>query len=153
MKKPLFIAAIAAAGYLVYRNLTNLVKTYTVTIGAVKFNLPATKQNLFLKAIFDINLILDNPTNFAGNLKAVKLDIIFNDRLIGTVNKTTSIKINATGQTVIPIQAGISTLTLYQNISDAITAITNRSPINLQIIGTVLTSSGSLDIKENVQVR
>jgi len=145
---PLIFAGIAAAAYVFYRNFKGFSQTYRITVGRIKFNSRATQANAFLRAIFDINLNITNPTNFTGNVQAVKLNVILNDKILGSINQTVKINIPAQNTVIIPVQVGVSTLNIYDNISNAIKALSNQEPLNFQIIGTVITNYGTVNINE-----
>jgi len=154
MKKilPYIIAAIGVGGYIYYRNVKNLVKTFTARIAKVSFNLKETQRALFLKAIFDVNIELKNPSAYTGTIEGVKLDVLISGKLLGSVNKTDKITIQANNSTIIPIQIGLNTLSLYGNISNAIKALSSGTPLTLNIVGTVLTNSGAIDLNETVKL-
>lgn len=145
---PLIFAGIAAAGYIFYRNFTGFKETFTATLGKIKFNPKATQANAFLRAVFNIDLIVNNPSNFVGNIQAVKLNVIIQDKILGTVNQTVQITVPAQNKTIIPVEIGISTINLYSNLSEAIKALTSKKPLNFKIVGTILTNYGSININE-----
>jgi len=151
LKTPVIVAALAAAAYFTFRQFTGLVKTYTVRLGAIRFNSEASKQTLYTKAVFDVFLILTNPSNFTGSVTGVKLDILLGNRVLATINKTDRLTIKASGQTTVPIQVGINTLTLYGNVSEAIRSLTGQQPLTFRVVGAILTNYGQVDINEQIR--
>lgn len=154
MKKilPFIIAAAGIGGYLYYRNLKNLAKAYTAKIARVSFNMKETQKAAFLKAIFDVNIELNNPSQFTGVIEGIKLDVLVNKKILGTVNKTDKLTINANGTTIIPVQVGLNTLSLYGTLNNAIKAITSGTPLALNIVGILITQAGNINVNENVKL-
>jgi hypothetical protein len=151
IKTPLLLAGIAAAAYLTFRQFSGFAKTVTVRLGKIKFNPSATQQTIFTKAVFDVFLIVNNPSNFSGLVQGIKLNISLGGRLLATVNKTDRLTLQSNGETIIPVQVGISTLTLFGNISNAIQQLSGGSPLTFQVTGTVLTNYGQVDINESIR--
>lgn len=143
---PLIAGAGLLGAYFVYRNWQNFTKTYRAGIGRIKFNLKETQRSLYTKAYFDIQIIVTNPSNFTGIVKAVKLDVLINNKVLGTVNQSLQVNIEKQAQTVVPISVGINTLSLFTNISEAIKALGAKKPINVRVVGTVLTNYGAINI-------
>jgi hypothetical protein len=142
----LIVGAIAAAGFFLYRNFMDFSKTYQVRVGRMKFNSRETLQALFSKIFVDVDLIVKNPTNFTGTVTAIKLNFIFNQRIIASIEKTTNTAISKQSDTVLPVTAGINTLSLFPSIDEAIKQVKSGKPINIQIIGTVLTNYGTVNL-------
>lgn len=143
---PILTTAGLLGAYFVYRNWQNFSKTYRAAVGRIKFNLKDTQRSLFTKAFFDIQIIVTNPSGFTGIVRAVKLDVLVNNRLLGTVNQSLQVNIEKQGQTVVPISVGLNTLSLFSNVSEAIKAIGAKKPIELRVVGTVLTNYGAINI-------
>lgn len=151
IKTPLILAALAAAAYFTFRQFSGLTKTYTVRLGGIRFNNNASRSTLYTKAIFDVSLLLNNPTQFSGTVTGVKLDILLGSRVLATINKTDRLSIQASGQTIIPIQVGINTLTIYGNVSEAIRQLSGGQPLTFTVVGTVLTNYGQIPVNETVR--
>lgn len=143
---PILAGAGLLGAYFVFRNWQNFTKTYRAGVGRIKFNLKDTQRSLFTKAFFDIQIIVTNPSNFTGIVRAVKLDVLVNNRVLGTVNQSLQVNIEKQGQTVVPISVGLNTLSLFSNISEAIKSIGAKKPIELRVVGTVLTNYGAINI-------
>lgn len=145
---PLIFAGLAAAGYIFYRNFAGFTQTFTATVGKIKFNARQTQANAFLRAIFNVDIIVNNPSNFAGTIQAVKLNVILNDKVLGQVNQSVKISVPAQNKTILPVEIGVSTLNLYSNLSEAIKSLSEKKPLNFKIVGTVLTNYGTININE-----
>jgi hypothetical protein len=143
---PLLAGAGVLGAYFLYRNWQNFSKTYRAGVGRIKFNAKDTQRSLFTKAFFDINIIVTNPSSFTGIVRAIKLDVLVNNRVLGTVNQSLQVNIEKQGDTVIPISVGINTLGLFTNISEAIKALGAKKPIEIRVVGTVLTNYGAVKI-------
>lgn len=152
IRTPLILAGIAAAAYIFYRNFKNFSQTYTATLGKIRFNKAETQRNAFLKAVFNVDLLVNNPSNLSGSIQAVKLNITMNNKLLATVNQTMKISLPANNQTLVPINVGISTLNIFGNITEAIQSITNKRPLQFEISGAVLTNYGTINIQEIANV-
>lgn len=156
MKKniiPVIVGAGALAAFFIYRNYQNFTKTFTAEIGRVRFNPKQTQGALFTSVFFDIDLIIKNPSAFTGIIKAVKLDIILSGRVLGTVNQVSAVTLPKEASTVLPVTVGVNTLSLFPNISDAIKSISAGKPLSFQIVGTILTNYGTININNVANVR
>jgi LEA14-like dessication related protein len=152
-KNILLPAVLVGAAFLVYRNFTNFKKTFTATIGRVTFDLKETQRNLFLKLVFNVFITVDNPSRFTGEVRGIKLDVLLNGQSVGSVNQSgTRITLQSENRTVIPVNIGLNTLSLFPTINAAIQAFKNRTPIKFQVVGTILTNYGTVDINENETV-
>jgi hypothetical protein len=142
----LFFTGCTVAAIYLLRNASDFGKTYSARVGSVKYNDRLTRQSLFFKIFLDVNLILRNPSSFTGTVRGLNLNVLFGGRNIATVQQNTSIQVPRQTDTVIPVNVGVSTLTLFPSVNEAILAIKNRKPIQITVAGTVLTNYGSIDV-------
>lgn len=143
---PFIIGGGALAAFFIYRNYQNFTKTFTAGIGRVRFNLKQTQSALFSNIFFDVDLIIRNPSAFTGVVKGVKLDVILSNRVLGSVNQVSAVTLPKEASTVLPVTIGVNTLSLFPNISEAIKSISAGKPLNFQIVGTILTNYGTVNI-------
>jgi hypothetical protein len=149
---PFLIAGAAAAAYFLFRNAKNFGQTFRATISKVRFNKTETQRAAFLRAFFDVNIEINNPTGLNAKVQAVKLDVLLNKKIIGTVNQTSTIELTRQAKTILPVLVGINTLSLYGTISNAIKAFTSRQPLGFTVVGTILTNYGTINVSEYVNV-
>lgn len=149
---PVFLLAAGVAAALYFRNVKDFMAAYTVKIGKIAFNMADTQAAGFLRIVLDVNLVLSNPSNLTGIINGVKLDMLYNGRIVASVNKTDALKINAGGTTIVPFKVAVSTLSLFSNLTEAYQALLNRKSIVVTVVGTVLTNSGTININERVNV-
>jgi len=152
VKTPLLIAAGAAAVFFLVRNAKNFGQTLRATVAKVSFNLKETQRAAFLKAFFNVNIEISNPSNFSASVQAVKLDLLLGKRVVGNVNQTVKIQIPKEGKTILPVLVGVNTLSLYGNINTAIKSLGSGTPLNFTVVGTVLTNYGTINVSEFVKV-
>lgn len=155
MKKGLTTAIILAAaggGYLLYRNFKSFAATFSASIGRIKLNTKASQQTGFLRAVFDVNLIVNNPSNFTGQLKGCKLNVIYQGKLLATINNNLQVNIPKQQAVTIPVQVAVPTLSIFSNLNSAIIALTGGQRLTFQVIGSVLTNYGEVKIDQTLNV-
>lgn len=152
VKAPILIAAAAAGIYFLMRSAKNFGATMRATVQKVSFNLKETQRAAFLRAFFNVNLEITNPSNFSAQIQAIKLDVLMNKRVLGNINQTLKIEIPKEGKTILPVLVGINTLSLYGNINTAIKNLGAGTPLQFTVVGTVLTNYGTINVSEFVTV-
>lgn len=152
MRKALPLVLLAAGGLYVFSQLKNFGKTLTVRIGGISFNKAKSAASAYLKAVFNVKLIVANSSNLQGVIKGGKLSLIFNNRVVGGVDRIAETTINAGADTIVPLEATVSTLNLVSNISDLLRIVGSGQPIKFKVVGALLTSYGTVDIAEDITV-
>jgi hypothetical protein len=128
----------------------NFGKTLSIRIGSIRFNKQETARAAWMKIFADVNLVLNNQSTVQGSVKGGKIDVISNNKLLGTVDRISEVKIMAAGSTTIPLLIGINTLSIFPAISDLINLIGKGQSIKLQFKGVLITNFGNVDIDETV---
>lgn len=130
----------------------NFAKTVRVGFGSVKWNIKESGRALYLKLYFDLKLIISNPSSFAIDVTAVNLVASFNGRPLAKVVSPGNIKIAGKGESAVTVLVGLDSLSLFQNVTDAISFIASGKGLTLDLEGRVNTSGGNVDIKQKVNV-
>jgi hypothetical protein len=150
--KGLWIAAAVAVGYFIY-TAKEFAQNVKVRLTGIKFNDSKSKANLYTQLWIDIGLQISNPSSFETTLESINLDIYFNHRKVGTVEKYGATKLAPQSENNILVPAVIPTFSLFATISEAVRIIKatlkkEGQPISLGIKGLIKTSSGSLQIDQ-----
>lgn len=146
------LVAAGAAAWTYYNSFKDFVRTLVVRLSRVTFDNSRTKGALWLKMFFDVVLNVANPTEFEGTVKAVKLSVTYNDRLLATIDKTENIVIRPRSDTSLTFNVGVNTFSIFSNLADAYTAIQSGKPIVLKVSGVVVTNMGTATIKEDARL-
>jgi len=151
MKKAIIVGAAIFAAWYFYQE-QQFGKFVKARFAGIKFNLDKTKKNLFTQLWFDVSLQLSNPTGFTVNLKAVSLDVLYNKKKVGSIEIIGDKELKAYSQNDVTIPAVIPTFSIFSTISSAIQAISNKTPITLQVSGVIVTSAGQVEVNEYLNV-
>lgn len=151
MKKALLIGAVIFGAWYFYQG-QQFGKFVKARLSGIKFNLDKTKKNLFTQLWFDVALQLSNPTAFQVSIKAVSIDILYNKKKVGAIEILGEKELKAYSQNDVVIPAVIPTFSIFATIQSAIEAFKNKTPINLQLVGIIQTSSGAVEINEFVKI-
>jgi LEA14-like dessication related protein len=148
--KALLIGAALAVGYFIY-TAKEFAQNVKVRLTGIKFNDNKSKQNFYTQIWFDIGLQVSNPSSFETTLESINLDIYFNRRKVGTVEKFGATRLAPQSENNILIPAVVPVFSLFSTISEAVKIIKatlkrEGQPISLGVKGLIKTSSGSIQI-------
>ena len=152
MRKALPLLLLAGAGLYLFSQVQSFGKTMTVRLGGVSFDAAKTRATAFFKAIFNVKLIVNNASGIQGIVKGGKLSLIFNNKIVGGVDRIAETTINAGANTIVPLEVSVNTLNLVSNISDIMRMVGSGMPIKFKVVGTLVTNYGNLDINEEQTV-
>lgn len=150
--KFLWIGGAGLLAYLVYDSFNQFKARYSVAIARVKFNDALSRANFYARIFFDVTLNVNNPSSFQGQIKGVKLDVVYGGRVIGYVQTNNVVSIGANGTTPVVVSVGVPVATIWEDISTALMALAQRKPIILTISGSVYTNAGTINLNERVSV-
>ena len=150
--KALWIGAAIAVGYFIY-TAKEFAQNVKVRLTGLKFNDSKSKNNLYTQLWVDIGLQVSNPSSFETTLESINLDIYFNRRKVGTVEKYGATKLAPQSENNIIVPAVIPTFSLFSTIAEAVRIIKatlkkEGQPISLGVKGLIKTSSGSIQIDQ-----
>jgi LEA14-like dessication related protein len=148
--KALLIGAALAVGYFIY-TAKEFAQNVKVRLTGIKFNDNKSKTNFYTQIWFDIGLQVSNPSSFETTLESINLDIYFNRRKVGTVEKFGITRLAPQSENNILIPAVVPVFSLFSTISEAVRIIKatlkrEGEPISLGVKGLIKTSSGSIQI-------
>jgi len=149
MKKILLIGGGLALVYYFY-NAQTFGKYVKARFSGLQFDLNRTKANLFTQIWFNVKLQVLNPSNFGVAIKAVSIDILYNGRKIGTVEKLGETLLKPYSENNFEVPAAIPTFSIFGTVQNAINALTNKTPINLNLQGVIVTNSGTVEVNEHL---
>jgi len=154
--KAIWISAALLVGYFIY-TAKEFVQNVKVRLTGIKFNDKKSKANLYTQLWLDIGLQVSNPSSFETILESINLDIYFNNRKVGTVEKYGATKLAPQSENNILVPAVVPTFSLFSTISEAIKIIKatikkEGKPLNLAVKGLIKTSSGSITIDESTTI-
>jgi len=152
MRKALPLLLLAGAGLYVFSQVQSFGKTMTVRLGGIAFDAAKTRATAFFKAIFNVKLIVNNASGLQGVIKGGKLALIFNNKIVGGVDRIAETTVNAGSNTIVPLEVSINTLNLVGNITDIIRMVGSGMPIKFKVVGTLVTNYGNLEINEEQSV-
>lgn len=150
--KALWIGAALAVGYFIY-TAKEFAQNVKVRLTGIKFNDSKSKNNLYTQLWIDIGLQVSNPSSFETTLESINLDIYFNHRKVGTVEKYGATKLAPQSENNIIVPAVIPTFSLFATIAEAVRIIKatlkkEGQPLSLGVKGLIKTSSGSIQIDQ-----
>ena len=150
--KALWIGAALAVGYFIY-TAKEFAQNVKVRLTGIKFNDSKSKSNLYTQLWIDIGLQVSNPSSFETTLESINLDIYFNRRKVGTVEKYGATRLAPQSENNIIVPAVIPTFSLFSTIAEAVRIIKatlkkEGQPISLGVKGLIKTSSGSIQIDQ-----
>jgi len=154
--KAIWISAALLVGYFIY-TAKEFAQNVKVRLTGIKFNDNKSKANLYLQLWVDIGLQVSNPSSFETTLESINLDIYFNRKKVGTVEKYGATKLSPQSENNILVPAVIPTLSLFSTITEAvriIKATLNKQgePIELGVKGIIKTTSGSIQIDQTTTI-
>jgi len=152
MRKALPLLLLTGAGLYVFSQVQSFGKTMTVRLGGIAFDAAKTRATAFFKAIFNVKLIVNNASGLQGVIKGGKLALIFNNKIVGGVDRIAETTVNAGSNTIVPLEVSINTLNLVGNITDIIRMVGSGMPIKFKVVGTLVTNYGNLEINEEQSV-
>jgi hypothetical protein len=71
---------------------------------------------------------------------------------VGGVDRIAETTVTAGADTVVPLEATVSTLNIVSNISDLLRIVGSGQPLKFKVVGTLLTNYGAVDIAEDITV-
>lgn len=150
--KAIIIGAALMVGYFIY-TAKEFAQNVKVRLTGIKFNDIKSGKNLYTQLWLDIGVQVSNPSSFETTLNSINLDIYFNHRKVGTVEKYGELKLKPMSENNIVIPAVIPTFSLFATIAEAIKIIKatlkrEGQPLSLGFKGIIKTSSGSITIDE-----
>jgi hypothetical protein len=151
MKNKILIAGGLFLAWYLYQS-QSFSKFVKARFTGIKFNLSRTQQNIFTQLWFDVGLQIANPTAFTVNLRAVSLDVIYNGKKIGNVEILGEKSLKAFSENSVNVPASVPTFAIFSSVQSAIKAISDKKPIIVNIRGVISTSSGNVEINENLQL-
>jgi len=154
--KAIWISAALLVGYFIY-TVKEFAQNVKVRLTGIKFNDNKSKSNLYLQLWIDIGLQVSNPSSFETTLESINLDIFFNRKKVGTVEKYGATKLAPQSENNILVPAVIPTLSLFSTITEAVRIIKatlkrEGEPIELGVKGLIKTSSGSMQIDQTTTI-
>ena len=154
--KAIWISAALLVGYFIY-TAKEFAQNVKVRLTGIKFNDNKSKANLYLQLWVDIGLQVSNPSSFETTLESINLDIYFNRKKVGTVEKYGATKLSPQSVNNILVPAVIPTLSLFSTITEAvriIKATLNKQgeAIELGVKGIIKTTSGSIQIDQTTTI-
>lgn len=154
--KGLLIAAAVGIAYYLYtaKEFTQNVK---VRLAGIKFNDSKSKKNLYTQLWIDIGLIISNPSNFETTINSIALDLYFNGKKIGTVEKYGAASIKPMSENTIIVPAVIPTFSLFATISEAIKVIQaafkkESKSLTIGVKGIIKTTQGTINIDQSTSI-
>lgn len=123
----------------------------------VSFDDIKSSKYFYSQIWLNIGLAISNPSTLAITIRSIALDIYFNGKKIGTVEKLEETPIKPLSENAIVVPAVIPVFSLFATIAEAVRVIKSilkkeNTPIRLQIIGLIKTSSGTINIDEKIQI-
>lgn len=154
--KAIWIGAALLVGYFIY-TAKEFAQNVKVRLTGIKFNDIKSGKNLYTQLWFDIGLQISNPSSFETTLIAVNLDLFFNGRKVGTVEKYGETKLKPLSENNILVPAVIPTFSLFATIAEAIRILKSafkkdNQPMQIGVKGIVKTTSGSISIDEQTTI-
>lgn len=110
-------------------------------------NLKVKKANL-KRVVLEGDVVLHNPNQFACKVKSTDIKVWLNDRAAGTINQNVKTKIEAMGDTRIPVQFNCSTDSLLQKkglLNNILSVISNKE-VDARFKGKVVLDVGGIGI-------
>ena len=144
--------ALIGLGVYYYQSAKNFANTLLVKFKGAKFNQDLTKGSFFLKVWFDVSLDIINPSNFSATVNGINLLVYYNNTAIARIAKTDQITIEANHTTPLTFQMGVPVQSIFSNVGSAVTAIAAHQKIYIDVKGTVLTNSGTINVNERIPI-
>jgi hypothetical protein len=146
--KQLILPGLVVGGLLYYSAVNKFKDNYQLLIKRFHFNSKETNSRTWLKLCFDLDLELVNPSDLAGKLTGINLQLIYNGRELGRITKNDLVTIAPNATVMLPRLVSIPTLTLFKNVTNAITAFASGEKIMIQVLGKISTNLGDININE-----
>lgn len=148
--KGLLIGAALMLGYFIY-TAKEFAQNVKVRVTGLKFNDSKSKKNFYTQLWLDIGLQVSNPSSFETTLESINLDIYFNRKKVGTVEKYGATRLAPQSENNIIVPTVIPTFSLFSTIAQAVKVIKatinkEGEPLSLGVKGLIKTSSGSIQI-------
>lgn len=154
--KAIWIGAALLVGYFIY-TAKEFAQNVKVRLTGIKFNDIKSGKNLYTQLWLDIGLQVSNPSSFETTLNSVNLDLFFNGRKVGTVEKYGETRLKPMSENNIIVPAVVPTFSLFSTIAEAVRIIKaafkkDSQPITIGVKGIVKTTSGSITIDESTTI-
>lgn len=152
MRKTVIPLALLVGALAIGSQMGQFINHYRVRFSNARLNMTETQRAFFAKVFFNVNLELINPSLLSGELKAVNVQILFENKLLGTVRQSSATKIASKETTTIPLLVGLPTLSIYNSISSAMAMLLGGKPLNLKLVGDVLTDIGNIKVDQQITI-
>lgn len=150
--KDIFIIGLllaAAGGYYYYNQIKTAAASITGRIYGVSFDWLQTRNSLFTRIFFNVQILVNNPGAATMTVNAVNLNVYFNKNFLVSVNRTEPVTIPPGGGAKINLLAYVPTLSIFRDITAAYQSISNKEKITFDLIGGVTVPGGVIKINES----
>lgn len=127
-------------------------KQYRLSFFGVSIDKDATRAAAYRRLVFTVKLRLDNPTDLAGTIKAVRLRFSWKGAPIGEVYDSGPQRIAAKSTSIVEVPVSIQPADVAANAADLVREFIRRGKIDLNVKGSVMTGAGTLYLNNNFPV-
>lgn len=148
----LFIIAplLVYGGYKAFE-IYDFTKKVTIELKNINIKGKESKDSNYSKLVFDLQLILKNPTTYEGEIKKIDINVYGNNKFLANVTSNKSFKILPYKAITLHNDVTIST-DKSGDIVQAILSAIDTKKFTLKYIGKLYTTLGSFKININQEV-
>jgi hypothetical protein len=141
---------IATAAVFLLTNLKAFKRGVRARISQVKLNLTESKRTAFTRLVLDVVIAVENPSKVQLRLTGGKLNFLFNNKLVGVVDRIGETYLTANATVFIPVKVQIDTFSFVGSISQIIKLIGTGISQKLTVNGDLTTNVGSVNVNETI---
>jgi hypothetical protein len=126
------------------------VENLQITPGALKINLPRTKDANFFRIFYGITLNIFNPVNASINIRGIFLKVFFDGQEIGSIINQDEFSILPRATVQSKLEASVNSVSLIGLLTNLIKTGFNIDNINRRFTysGFIETEAGRIDISQ-----
>ena len=126
----------------------NFLRMASVELKNINIKSENLKNGDYSKIVFDLILILKNPTNLSGKIKSIDINVFANGKKIGNLASAKSFDILPHKAISFHNDITLRTATLTTDLYSVIINAIESKQVNFNFVGTIKTNLGSINVNQ-----
>jgi LEA14-like dessication related protein len=153
--KKIILPIILGAGFLVIDKVLKIkdfLRLATIELKNINIKSENLRNGDYSKIIFDLILILKNPTKLSGQIQSIYIDVYINGKKFANVKSAKAIEILPMKAITFHNDITIKTENLPIDLYNIIAAAIDNKNVNFNFVGVIRTNLGSINIDKKQTV-
>jgi len=146
------ILILGAVGTYYFYRMRTAVESLTAKITGIALDWNSTRGSAFTSLYLSVNVAVNNPNPENLRVDGVYMSVINNGRSVANANYAAPFTIQGRSTTTVKVSVGVPVLNLFKNVTDAYTALMNKTPLIVSFIGGVNAPVGTVKINQTFQL-